>query len=85
LLTAVGHPEWVAGSRADYIRIALALARDGAGRAALRTGLREAMRHSPLLDYAGQADRLGAALRSGWRDWCGRSRSRAEAELPIPA
>jgi protein O-GlcNAc transferase len=83
LLTAVGHPEWVAPSRDDYIRIAVGVARDPAGRRELRTGLRAALRASPLLDHAGQAGRLGAALRSCWRQWCARKSAPADARQPV--
>jgi len=83
LIGAVGHPEWVAQSREDYIRIALELARDAAGRREFRTGLRRAMRASPLLDHAGQAERLGAALRSCWREWCGKRPAPAGERLPV--
>ena len=83
LLTAVGHPEWVASSREEYIRIAIGLARDRAGRAALRTGLRDALRASPLGDHAGQARRWGEAIRASWREWCGKSVRAANEALPL--
>lgn len=81
LLTAVGHAEWIAHSREDYIRIALGLARDIGRRRELRTGLRESLRRSPLLDHAGQAERFGAALRACWEDWCGKQDAPAHAEV----
>jgi predicted O-linked N-acetylglucosamine transferase (SPINDLY family) len=81
LLTAVGHPEWIAQSREDYIRIALGLARDRAGRRELRAGLREGLRRSPLLDHAGQAERFGAAVRACWQEWCEKQNTSADAEF----
>lgn len=72
LLHAVGHPEWVAENPDDYVRIAAKLASDPARLAALRTGLRDEMRTSPLLDHAGQSARFGAALRDCWAEWCAR-------------
>ena len=83
LLTAIGHPEWVAQSREEYIRIAVGLARDFTGRRELRAGLRGALRGSVLLDHAAQAERLGAALRDCWREWCGKERSVAAGAVPV--
>lgn len=62
LLTAVGHPEWIARSEDDYVRIAAELAADPAKRTALRTTLRDDVRRSDLLDHAAQARRFGEAL-----------------------
>ena len=70
LLNAAGHREWIASSPDDYVRIAAGLAADRARLAALRAGLRDEMRRSPLLDHAGHALRFGAALRDCWRQWC---------------
>ncbi|MCA3265027.1 MAG: tetratricopeptide repeat protein [Azospirillum sp.] len=58
LLTRAGHPEWIARDRADYIRIAVALAGDAAGRDTLRMRLRSALLASPV----GDAKRFAAAL-----------------------
>jgi len=70
LLRAAGHPEWVADSAATYVEIAARLASDENGRRAWRSGLREEMRRSALLDHAGQAARFGEAVRDCWRAWC---------------
>ena len=70
LLTAIGRPEWAASTPADYVRIAAALASDPAQLAAIRAGLRAAVRNSPLGDHAGQSARFAAALRECWRKWC---------------
>src|SRR5690606_36356904 len=48
LLNAAGHPEWVAQSPDDYVRIAAELAGDRARLATLRAGLREDLRRGPL-------------------------------------
>ncbi|MBI3887391.1 MAG: hypothetical protein HY302_16920, partial [Opitutae bacterium] len=77
LLTAVGHPEFVAASAADYVRVAAGLAADPARLAALRGSLRRALQRSPLLDHAGQAERFGAALRASWRHYCARTAAAA--------
>jgi protein O-GlcNAc transferase len=54
-----------------YLEAAAALARDLAGLACLRAGLRERMLASSLCDEAGFAGDFGAALRQMWREWCG--------------
>ena len=64
LLHAAGHPEWIAQSEDEYVRLAAALACDLAKRTALRTSLREDLRRSPLLDHAGQAARFGQDRKS---------------------
>jgi len=53
LLTAAGHPEWIAHDWEDYLARAVALAGDPQKLAEGRTGLREDLRRSPLLDHAG--------------------------------
>ena len=70
LLTAVGRPEWIANSPAEYVRLAAGLASDASRRNAPRGDLRDAMRRSALLDHAGQAARFAAALRQMWVSWC---------------
>ena len=68
LLTAVGHPEWIASSEDDYIAIAAALAAEPTKRAALRQSLRSEMSHAILLNHAEQAQHFGNALRACWRE-----------------
>ena len=72
ILGSMGLDELVARSDEDYVSIAVALARDGERLAALRAGLRERMRASPLTDGRGYARALEAAYRGTWRAWCGR-------------
>lgn len=74
LLTATGHPEWIAHSEDEYTRIAAALANDIEQRRSLRQTLRTELRKSPLLDHAGQANKFGDALRSCWQHYCETSR-----------
>jgi len=62
LLAACGHPEWVAASEAEYVRIAVALAADPAGLADIGRGLRGSMERGALLDHAGQALRFWTAV-----------------------
>jgi predicted O-linked N-acetylglucosamine transferase (SPINDLY family) len=73
LLTAIQRPEWIASSRAEYVRIAASLAADRGRIDALRTQLRGDMCRSALLDHPGQARHFGAALRDLWRVWCAKS------------
>ncbi|HEY4300937.1 MAG TPA: tetratricopeptide repeat protein [Candidatus Didemnitutus sp.] len=70
LLTAVGHPEWIARDSDAYVRIALELAADRAILARHRGRLRDELRRSPLLDHSGQANRFGDALRKCWESRC---------------
>ncbi len=79
LLHAVGHPEWIAATPDDYVRIAAGLASDPARLAAIRAGLRDEMLVSPLLDHAGQSARFGDALRGCWSEWCARQPALAPA------
>ncbi len=70
LLHAVGHPEWVAETPEDYVRIAAELASDRARLVEINRSLREQMAGSVLCDHAGQAARFAAALRQCWTAWC---------------
>ncbi|MBA4137968.1 MAG: hypothetical protein C0518_11680 [Opitutus sp.] len=70
LLTALDRTEWIAPTRADYVRIAAGLAAQRDGLRATRAGLRDEMRRSALMDYSAQAARFGAALRRCWQSWC---------------
>jgi len=62
LLQAAGHADWIAADWKEYGRIAAALAADPGRLAGGRGRLREELRRSPLLDHAGQAERLADAL-----------------------
>ncbi|HEX2940159.1 MAG TPA: tetratricopeptide repeat protein [Rhodopila sp.] len=72
-LSNAGLADWVAGSVADYVDMAIARAADLSALAALRADLRERVRLSPLCDAPRFGANLGAALRHVWRDWCARS------------
>jgi protein O-GlcNAc transferase len=73
ILGSMGLDELVAGSDEEYVRIAVALARDGERLAAWRASLRECMRASALTDARGYARALEAAYRGIWRTWCARA------------
>jgi predicted O-linked N-acetylglucosamine transferase (SPINDLY family) len=66
LLTAAGHPEWIAHSTDEYVALATRLAAAPEIRAALRRTLRADLRRGPLLDHAAQAKRFGDALLACW-------------------
>ena len=58
ILDAIGHPEWIARSEAEYVDKVVALARDVEQRKALRLTQRNQMANSPLCDARGLAMNL---------------------------
>lgn len=70
LLTAAGLPDLIARSVEEYVDFAAALAGDLAALAALRSGLRERLKGSPLADIGAYVAALEAAYRAMWRRWC---------------
>ncbi len=70
LLTAAGHPEWIAHTDSEFVEIARALATDRARLATVRSTLRDELLKSALCDQHAYALRFHAALRSAWRAWC---------------
>ncbi|MFA5265841.1 MAG: hypothetical protein WC378_18630, partial [Opitutaceae bacterium] len=70
LLTAAGHPEWIAHDESEYIAKAVELAADRTKLAGLRQQLRSQMQASLILDSKTQAANLGRALRQMWQAWC---------------
>jgi predicted O-linked N-acetylglucosamine transferase (SPINDLY family) len=70
LLSNLGHPEWIAASPEEYVKIAVNLAKDLPRLAELRSSLREKMRTSPLMDAPRFARDMEAAYRKMWRSWC---------------
>lgn len=77
LLTAVGHPEWIASNASFYVHIAAELARDPGRLADISRDLRGRAAASPLGDHAGQAARFGRALRACWQARCARASTSA--------
>jgi predicted O-linked N-acetylglucosamine transferase (SPINDLY family) len=70
-LSNIGLEELVADGPDDYLRIAAALARDLPRLQALRRGLRNRMRASPLLQSQRFTRGLEETFRAMWRSWCG--------------
>ncbi|HWA39923.1 MAG TPA: tetratricopeptide repeat protein [Burkholderiales bacterium] len=68
LLDTVGLGELVASSEEDYIRIAAALSRDLTALEALRAGMRDRLRASPLLDETGFVRSFEDCLTALWQE-----------------
>jgi protein O-GlcNAc transferase len=70
ILSNIGHPEWIATTIDQYERIAINLANDRSRLSAVRRGLRDEMRHSPLMDAPTFARGVESAYRQMWHAWC---------------
>ena len=70
ILGAAGLGELAAGDADGYVALAVALAGDGERLEALRAGMRDRLRASPLYDVAGFTRDLEALYRGMWREWC---------------
>jgi predicted O-linked N-acetylglucosamine transferase (SPINDLY family) len=69
VLTQVGLTEFIAGTPEAFVARAAGLAADAGRLVALRAGLRDQVRASPLCDGAGFTRRLEAAYRALWQRW----------------
>ena len=69
VLTAVGHPEWIAQSEDEYVDKLVALASDLPALAATRAGLRKEMYASPLMDEPGFARDVEDAYFAMFQKW----------------
>jgi predicted O-linked N-acetylglucosamine transferase (SPINDLY family) len=69
-LSNAGLADWVVGNEQEYVELAVARAADIPALAALRAGLRQRVKASPLCDAPRFGRNLGAALRHAWRAWC---------------
>ena len=74
-LSNLGLTELIAHSPEEYVRIAAELAGDLPRLAALRSGLRERMRSSPIMDAPGMTRQLEQAYRRMWHRWCAARRA----------
>jgi predicted O-linked N-acetylglucosamine transferase (SPINDLY family) len=70
LVTHLGHPGWAVESADAYVAKCRELASDLPSLAALRRGLREKMRRSPLCDAPRFVAHLESAYREMWKLWC---------------
>jgi predicted O-linked N-acetylglucosamine transferase (SPINDLY family) len=69
MLDAIGHPEWVARSEAEYVEKVVALARDVEKRKPFRESQRGKMAASPLCDARGLAESLENAYFEMFERW----------------
>lgn len=69
ILQGAGHPEWVARSEDEYVAIAVGLAHDRTRLAALRSGLRQEMERSELMDEVGFTRALENSCLAMFGDW----------------
>jgi predicted O-linked N-acetylglucosamine transferase (SPINDLY family) len=70
ILRNVGLPELIAETAEEYVRVVGGLASNLERLAALREGLRERLRRSPLMDAERFCRGMEAAYRWMWRQWC---------------
>lgn len=70
LLTAIGSPELVADTAAEFAAICAGLAARGERPAGEREALRHRLLASPLMDEARFTADLEDLYRKAWRDWC---------------
>jgi predicted O-linked N-acetylglucosamine transferase (SPINDLY family) len=70
LLMNAGLPAWIAASPDDYVARAVSLADDLQRLSALRNGLRQQVRVSPIFDAPRFARHFEDALRGMWQKWC---------------
>jgi predicted O-linked N-acetylglucosamine transferase (SPINDLY family) len=70
MLAAVGLADFAVPDQAAYVARAVAAAADLPALQALRAGLRERMRASPLFDHVAYCRSVEAAIRTAWRNWC---------------
>ena len=70
ILTHVGLERFIAESPRQYVDLAVQWSQRRADLAALRAGMRDRLRASPLCDAAGFVSELEAAYRQVWRRWC---------------
>jgi protein O-GlcNAc transferase len=71
ILTNAGLPELIAETEDDYVEIAAALAYDAARLKTIRSGLRDRVRVSPLMDAQRFTTHMEQAYRGMWQQWCG--------------
>jgi protein O-GlcNAc transferase len=71
VLANLGLPELIAASPVEYIQLAVDLAGDPDRLRTLRSGMRERLRYSPIMNATQLARNIESAYRRMWRTWCG--------------
>ena len=85
VLGRIGLQDWVADDVDGFVQLATAKASDLAALAALRAGLRERWRDTPLRRPVTVARGLEAAVQEMWRRWCdGLPAEHFQVELDMP-
>lgn len=79
IMTAAGHPEWIARDLTEYQRLAVYYGKNLDEINRLRHELRGALRHSPLFDADSFSTGLAKLLWSLWQESSGDARSRGFA------
>jgi len=69
LVTSIGHPEWVANTKKEYVEKAVCLARDVKQRSELRISQRKKMAQSPLCNPGDLALHLEEAYLAMYNKW----------------
>ncbi len=70
ILSNLGFSQLIASTAEQYIQFAVELAKDPASLAAMRSGLRQRMQQSVLMDGVRMARNLESAYRQMWTTWC---------------
>jgi protein O-GlcNAc transferase len=71
IMTSVGLPEFIAGSKEEYVACAVKAASDLQRLGELRKTMRERMLVSPLTDATGLTKEVEATYRAVWREYVG--------------
>lgn len=83
-LTNADMAEWIATNEKDYIDIAVKWANDIDGLAKLRSGLRDHVSKTPLVDGPLFAKNFEVALRHMWSEWCDMKNNSDQVSAPKP-
>ena len=70
ILSTLGRPEWVSQDTEEYIGVGKRLASQVEELAAIRRGMREEIRRSPLMDSERFTQEMEKHLRNIWKEWC---------------
>jgi len=70
ILRQIGLEQLIADSEPDMVALAVSLANDREGLKTLKSGIRQKMESSSLLDSLGFTRELEAVYRELWRTWC---------------